>query len=397
MLQATFANLIEGQFNSKRSKTKEILTEGDELSSKELNESKKRVFEENINPGFLSTIEEQVQHAKKKEEIKMTLMTEAYDQNKAEKKLAKDMIYFNYLIENFVPEAQMSDFKMILESTLVSFLDLHKECDIKPRMLTESVMNIELSEGQILDTYRNHLNLSIKDNYTKPALSGTLGELYESEFKTLVGKLVEEGVSVDMEAISTYLPFEQTIYEFTESVLIPEATKMKLDKIVEEQSELTDLFENTAEDLIQDIRKKIKALVSIVAPNMFNKAVDSDVDGTKMAGITITVDKNFDSGLGSTNTGTCPGKIDSGDIVDELDAELEATDDDVLNPENEPEEPVEIDSDLEDEIKDAEAASPDEDEDLAGDDEFDDIDINDEEVEDKDDDKDGELVETDIK
>lgn len=324
MLHQNFMFGIQNQIKKNKKNAVE-LTESD--VSTEVDAASEKAIEEAYNPGFQFTIYEMTEKAKKKIDDKKVLTTESFSLGKAKKKLERDIQYFNYLYESFVPESLKEDYEAILESTLETTIRLYQECDVTPRVMSPALNSEELTESQLVDLYKNGLNKTIKDEYTKPLLSGQIAELYESELQTLVKALIEEGADVDMEAVSIYLPFEESLTKFNKEVLLPEAAMRKVEAFIESQGELVDIFEDTAADILAELQKKIKLLTSLVAPGAFDAAVDSDVDGSKMAGITIVTSGDFDQDSEPCIDDICQAEIESDDEASkELEDELEAND-----------------------------------------------------------------------
>ncbi len=288
------------------------------------------LLENYYNPSIASGIYEQVKDSQKKTETKKTLVMEAFHLSKVEKKLSKDISYFNYLFENFVEDFFKDDYQMLLESIFEDTIKLYQECDVTPRIISPAIESNELTESQVVDLYKNSLNHAIKVNYTKPLLSGKINELYESEMKNLTKKLIEEGVSADVDQIKIYLPFEETIYRFNREVMIPKLADTRIQAYMESTtSEYNDLLEESADDLMKIIEQKMKLLSSMIAPGMFEKAVDAEgVDAPKMAGISITVDDNFADApedCDDTN-GPCPAEAAMDpEAAKEMEAEDEAS------------------------------------------------------------------------
>ncbi len=325
MLQQNLMFGIQNQIKANKSK-KEDVAETGLLESTE--PTTKESVEEAYNPGFMYSIYEQTENAKKKLADKRVLTTESFNMNRVQKKLSKDINYFNYLFENFVQDELKGQYESLLESVLETTIRLYQECDVTPRVMSPAMQSEELTESQLVDIYKSNLNYNIKEQYTKPLLSGKVAELYESQMNTLVHKLVEEGIEVDMDAIAIYLPFEESMYSFNRSVLIPEAADMRVQSFIKGQGELVDLFENTAADILQDLEKKIKLLTSLVSPGAFDAVVDSDVDGKQMAGITIISDDNFADKAEPCIDDICPAELDSdAEASEELEDELEASED----------------------------------------------------------------------
>ncbi len=332
MLQTNLIFGIQKQIKKGKTSSIDVLEESD--LGLAASEKKEILLENYYNPGIISGVYDQVKNSKKKTSQKRALMTESFHMSKAEKKLGKDINYFNYLYENFVPEAFQEQYQILLENIFEDTIRLYQECDVTPRVISPAIDSNELTENQIVDLYKNALNKSIKDDYTKPLLSGKITEIFESEIRVLTKKLLEEGVSADVEQVRIYLPFEETVYQFNKEVIIPEAAHSRIQSFMESTTqEYNDLLEESAEDLMKGIEKKIKLLTSMISPDMFNKVVDADgVNAPKMAGISIAVDKNFndaDSGIdGDLNDDgeICPMEAAAMDpeAAEELAAEDEA-------------------------------------------------------------------------
>ena len=309
-----------------------------------------------LESSFASAIYEKAEKAKQKEEIQKTLITESFTMRKAEKKLTKDIVYFNYLYENYVADIFKDQYKELVESIFEDTIKLYQECDVTPRLLTPAVDSNELTEATIEDIYKNNLNESIKEKYTKPLLSGTISELYESEIRTLTKKLIEEGVQVDLEQVRVYMPFEEAVYQFNRSVLIPSIAEKPIQSFMESMTEeYKEFLEETAEDILQRLEKKIRLLTSMIAPEMFNKAVEAEgVDAPKMAGVTIVVDKNFD-GDQDCDDGVCPDEVVATDpeaaeeLADDEEAEdIDKATEDLVGAEEEAREELELANEPED-------------------------------------------------
>jgi len=324
----------------------------------EVTEAKQEVknSEPILESSFVAGIYQQASAAKKKEESKKTLVTESFHLSKARKKLEKDINYFNYLYENFVDEVFKDQYKTLLESVFEDTIRLYQECDVTPRLISPSLDSVELNENQIIDIYKNRLNETIKNNYTKPLLSGEITEIYENEIRTLTKKLITEGSDLDMEQVRVYMPFEETVYQFNKSILVPEIAEKRVEAFMESMTpEYLEFIEESAEDILRMIEKKIKLLSSLIAPKMFEKAVEAEgVDAPKMAGITIAVDKNFDED-NDCDDGICPDEVAISDpeaaeeMADEEEAEeLEASTGDINDVENKVRAEMELATDEED-------------------------------------------------
>jgi len=284
-----------------------------------------------LESSFIAGMYQKTESAKKKKEVKGRLVTESFHMAKVQRKLEKDITYFNYLYENFVEEAFKEQYMTLLESLFEDTINLYKECDVTPRLISLSLDTNELSENQVIDIYKNSLNENIKNNYTKALLSGTITELYENELRILTRGLIEEGSEISAEQVKVYLPFEENLYKFNKNILVPKAAQSKMDAFMESMTEEYLLFiEESAQDMLQNMEKKVRLMTSMVSPKMFEKVVDTDgieggVDASKMAGITIAIDKNFDT---EEEDGGCSMDAVAGDLEaqEEIADEEEATD-----------------------------------------------------------------------
>jgi hypothetical protein len=307
-----------------------------------------------LESSFISGIYEKAAAAQKKEEGKKVLITESFHFSKARKKLEKDINYFNYLFENFVDDVSKDQYTILLESILDDTIRLYEECDITPRLVSPVLDSNELSENQIVDIYKNRLNETIKNQYTKPFIKGTISELYENEIRDITKKLITEGVDLDMGQIKVYLPFEETIYKFNKEILIPKNASHGIELFMESMTDdYLEFIEESAADILKTIEKKIKLLTSLVSPNIFDKAVEADgVDAPKMAGISITIDKNFNDG--DCDEGGGPGDLASSDpeaaeeMADEVEAEEIENSDEIVNIEDAVRDNMDLATDSED-------------------------------------------------
>jgi hypothetical protein len=289
--------------------------------------SKKEV--EIILEGSLNTgIYQQTHASQKKAASKKRLVTESFNMSKAQKKLDKDIVFFNYLYENYTEESMKANFSILLESILGDTIRLYQEADVTPRLLSPTLDSNEITESITEDIYRNSLNESIKNNYTKPMLSGKINELYESQMRDLTKKLIQEGSDLDMEQVRVYLPFEESVYNFIKEVVIPKTAASRIEAFMEStDAEYTDLLEESVQDILSKLEQKIKLMSSLISPNMFDKAVEQEgVDAPKMAGITITVDKNFNGDGDGDADDICPAAAAAMDpeISEEIESEDEA-------------------------------------------------------------------------
>jgi hypothetical protein len=306
-----------------------------------------------LEASFIAEMYEKSSQASKKETFKKSLVMESFDMRKAKKKLEKDIVYFNYLYENFVDEVFSDQYKELLESIFDDTIKLYNECDVTPRLVSQALDTNELNESQIIDIYKNRLNTAIKNDYTKPMISGKITSIYESQLREVTKKLIEEGSTIDAEQVKIYLPFEETMYKFNKEILVPEIATSRIDAFMESVTEeYLEFIEESAADILQDLEKKIKLLTAMISPNVFDKAVDADgIDAPKMAGITITTDSNF---VEPEQAEICPAEVAEDpeaaeEMADEEEAlDLESESGDVVGAEDQAREDMDLAVDAED-------------------------------------------------
>ncbi len=313
-----------------------------------------------IMEGSLNTgIYQQTHSAKKKIVTRSKLVTEAFNMHKVQKKLNKDISFFNYLYENFADKNLQDNFSILLESIFEDTIRLYQECDVTPRLISPALDSNEITESIVIDLYKNALNESIKNNYTKPMLTGKINELYESQIRDFTKKLIQEGSEINMESVRTYLPFEESVYSFIREVVIPKNANTRIQEFIEStDAEYTDFLEESAEEILNKLEKKIKLMASLIGPNMFDKAVEAEgVNAPKMAGISIVVDKNFEDPdvIGDCDEDDiCPATVAATDpeANEEMEAENEAdeidSDNDIAKAEEEAREDLDVANDVDD-------------------------------------------------
>lgn len=295
----------------------------------------KKATEPILESSFMAEMYSKSAKSKKKTETKNSLITESFQIHKVKKKLEKDIAYFDYLNENFVDEVFKDQYKELLESVLNDTVRLYQECDVTPRLVSQALDSNEINESQVIDIYKNRLNETIKNEYTKPMLSGKITEMFESEIRSLTTKLIQEGSDLEMEQVRVYMPFEETMYKFNKSILVPAIAETRVQAFMESMTpEYLDFIEESAEDILASIEKKIKLLTSMVSPNMFDASVEAEgVDAPKMAGISIAIDKNFDEPEAPCVDDICPDQVASSDpeaaseMADDEEAEETEADD----------------------------------------------------------------------
>ena len=269
------------------------------ISIKDFDLSKKVVQESyGDRLGFMSKIAKKVGSAIKAEKRKAALITESYNINVFTEKAKKDMVYFKTLFENTFNDLPQefqelkNEIINIFESVLKDTIELYQETNTKPRYLTPNLAKVDISESEIVEIYNRHFKHFLQENYLKPLFNQELNET--EDIKKFARFLAENGYKVNMEDVITYIGFEKSLKEFLESVLIPETSKKKIELFMESQDSMYyEIFDKNAKALQESIDNGIAKIASMLAPFLFNKVVDADMetDPVKFAGISIICKK----------------------------------------------------------------------------------------------------------
>jgi len=92
------------------------------------------LFEGSLNAG----IYQQTSKAGRKIETKKRLVMESFNMAKVQKKLDKDIVFFNYLYENFADDKLKANFEIILENIFGDTIRIYQECDVTPRYISRT-------------------------------------------------------------------------------------------------------------------------------------------------------------------------------------------------------------------------------------------------------------------
>jgi hypothetical protein len=292
--------------------------------------------------GFMKKVFSKINTAEKTEKRKAELITESYSKNVFTEKAQKDLIYFRTLFENAF-DGQPEEFQKLknevinlFESVLKDVIELYQETNTKPRFINPALNKTYMTEDEIIKIYNRHFKQFLQENYLKPLIKQELQEA--EEIKKFTRFLAENNVNVNMEDVITYLPFEKTIKEFLEHVLIPETSMKKIEIFMESQApEYFEIFDKNAKVLLESIEDKIMRIASVLAPFLFEKTVDADmsVNPTQFAGLSIVCKKVNDGPM------ICEiKKEETPDVNDEIE-DIPEDDEDVEDIED-----IEVDDDV---------------------------------------------------
>jgi len=309
----TFFETVRQKFQKTRKNYRNL--EETNVSIKDFDLSKKIVQESyGDRLGFMSKIAKKFGTAAKAEKRKKALITESYNINVFTEKAKKDMVYFKALFENTFNDLSeefqelKNEIINIFESVLKDTIELYQETNTKPRYLTPNLAKIDISESEIIDIYNRHFKYFLQENYLKPLFNQELNEA--EDIKKFAKFLAENGYKVNMEDVITYLGFEKSLKQFLESVLIPETSKKKIELFMESQDSMYyEIFDKNAKVLQESIESGIAKIASMLAPFLFNKVVDADMETNPVnfAGISIICKK--------VNDGPMICKVKKGDEI----------------------------------------------------------------------------------
>jgi len=270
-------------------------------------ENNKMIVEETYgNPlSFMKTVSSKIAKAKKQERRKMELITESFNSNVFEDKTLKDLKYFNYLIESTLNPLEneiknINELKEVLydkiKEALVESVTLYKETNVKPRFLTPAFAKKELTENELINLYEVNFKKFLTENYLTPVRKNEFKDEIKSDLKKITKYLTENGIDANLDTLTLYLPFEKSIREFFESILIPEPSKYKINLFLENQDPIYfELFENNAKILQENVEEKIAHIASMIGPFLFKNKVDTDLESgynpLKLAGLSIACER----------------------------------------------------------------------------------------------------------
>jgi len=308
------ANLEENFLSKHKDDTRE-LNENAQIIQKEDKEDKefkkqarmvKSIYENNLS--YMSNVFSKINKANKKIEKKSEFITESFNRNIFEEKASKDLVYFKHILENILPEGNSKVYKELNETVLDLFkqallesIELYQETNVKPRYLSPSLNMKDIEESKIIEIYNKQFSTYLTESYIIPLRKGSVANLEESaQIKKLTKYLIENGIEENIDNIVAYLPFENRVKEFLENILIPEPAKNRINYFVESQDlAYFDIFEKNAKTLTESLENVIEKISSLISPFLFKKSVDidSDMNPTKYAGISMTCKKINDGPL----------------------------------------------------------------------------------------------------
>lgn len=205
-----------------------------------------------------------------------------------ESKLENDGRFFAGLtsvLEESATEKYFTHLGLLLEATQ----DIFKEVNMKPRTCSQAVDTQVLTESTIDGIYSKNFTDSVNRDYALPLFEGTLLDMYKSEARLLTEASIAAGLTgeVDTELFLKYALFENTLVQNCKHIILPTVLEERTDNFIDQQdAEYFDVFTKNAKALKGEITENVIALVSMVAPKLFEESTgmtDSGVE--KFAGI----------------------------------------------------------------------------------------------------------------
>jgi len=299
----SFFKQVSSKLKKAFEKSNEKILEESTVSAEDLvkneEESLKKIVEEAHvrKMDFTRALYTKINKALNKEEKKKEIIYESYNPNLFEEKGLKDLVFISSIIEEAYegfPEKYKEELYEMTKSLMMDVIDLYKEANVKPRYLSPSLMKKEISENEIIRIYKDNMKKFLNENYLKPLMTEKFNETYKNDIKKVTKLLTENGVDVNLDELMLYYPFEKTLQEFFESVLIPEPAKIKIKYFEETQNpEYFEFFDRNVRVLQESIEDKISKIISLIAPFLFNKTVETeeDINPIKYAGVSIVCKK----------------------------------------------------------------------------------------------------------
>ena len=189
----------------------------------------------------------------------------------------------------------VNDWNIIFESVFYDTQDLYIELNESAAFYAPTVyskklgrfnnrfkteMNI-LTEAEEINLYRSTFTKNIENNFSRPIEEGTFNDKYSNEIKLILENMTNKNVKlndIDVELLSKYAIFENTIINEIKRVLVPDA----IEESVLEFSNSADpdyfsTFERNVNSINTDIDNKCKCLGNLLAPKMFKDAAQDDL------------------------------------------------------------------------------------------------------------------------
>ena len=213
---------------------------------------------------------------------------DVFNADKLEAKLENDGRFFAELtsvLEESEKEVYFEKLGLLLESTMGIF----KEVNMKPRTCSQAVDTQELTESTISEIYSKNFTDAVNKDFALPLFEGTLLEVYKPEARLLTEAAIAAGVTseVDTELFLKYALFENTLVQNCKHIILPEVLEERTDAFINQQdAEYFEVFTKNAKVLKDEIQESIVAMVSMVAPKLFEESTGLKESGCeKFAGI----------------------------------------------------------------------------------------------------------------
>ena len=213
---------------------------------------------------------------------------DTFNDTALESKLTNDGRFFAGLtsvLEESEVEKYFEHLGILLEATQ----DIFKEVNMKPRTCSQAVDTQELTESTIDGIYSKNFTDAVNKDYALPLFEGTLLEAYKDEARLLTEASIAAGLTaeVDTELFLKYSLFENTLVQNCKKIILPTVLEERTDNFIGLQdAEYFDVFTRNAKALKGEITESIIAMVSLIAPKLFEESTGMTNSGVeKFAGI----------------------------------------------------------------------------------------------------------------
>lgn len=281
-----------------------------------------------FDPHFSATVEKIKRVNVEKQTILESYSNDNYSTSRITNKLEKDIHFFKFLQENFVPENKMQEFETALSGLLKNTIEIYEEADITPKVITDILNKPLITEDEIVTIFKDKFNSRIKENYVAPMIDNKLGEIYESQIKQVSKLLIENDSSADLGDIQLYLPFEESVNSYIKEILFPMNTDEKINNYLDTMgAAYKETFNENHELIYNKVNKGSRLLTSLVSPQLFLEMTNNhDINPNKIAGISIVIDKHFTTDEEGNGVGVKTVKVSpiKGEACNEYNLDQEA-------------------------------------------------------------------------
>ncbi len=188
-----------------------------------------------------------------------------------ESKLEKDATFLVTMgkdLDDSKKELFYENLGLLMEATK----SLFEEVNMKPRTCSRAIDGDEITENVQNELYAKHITDAVNKDFTKPLFEGTLLQDNKDNAKLLMEASISAGLdqSIDSEVFLKYAIFENTIVGNIKKILLPETLEERTATFIGVQDKnYFEIFENSADVLLERIEESSLVIGSLVAPALF--------------------------------------------------------------------------------------------------------------------------------